>query len=315
MTAFVVSLFIYKNNHVFHGVKYSLLLLAIWFHCCFLCPLLGLGDALHASAPDTSKLKNDTSSSLTHFIPIEKPVLEIHGIRGFCLFEKPFKPTIIIDAGHGGKDPGSLSASGRKEKDVTLAAALIIAEEIKNTHRYHVRLTRCKDCFVPKRGRFQTARDTHADFFISIHADNHPSAKIRGLTIYTLSDKASDAEASRLAKQENKAVYFDHLDLVANEEQFLYDIIVDIAQNGSARSARQLAKLLHNELKAIRIGKLMKLRSADLAVLKAPEIPSLLVELGYLSNPQDEKLIITESYNKKLATSLIRALDKYYKKT
>ena len=230
---------------------------------------------------------------------------------------KPYLPTIILDAGHGGKDPGSISRSGLHEKDITLKAAVFLYKELRKTLRYNVVLTRQKDVFVPKRERFAIARNAKADFLISIHADNHPSMHVRGLTIYTLSAKASDTEALRLSEQENKRDYFGFsMENVAQKEaDGLFDVFVDIAQRGSSNTALILAKGFHIILKKSAIGKVMSLRSADLAVLKAPEVPSILVELGYLSNAKDEKLIQTLKYKKAIARSLIQALDTYFKKS
>ncbi len=230
--------------------------------------------------------------------------------------KKPTRPCIVIDAGHGGKDPGSISIRGRKEKHVALKAALVFAEELRKSGRYVVKLTRTRDVFVPVRQRFKVARQANADFFISIHADSHPSKQVRGLSIYTLSRKASDHEAQRLSQQENKAAYYENIAL--DDESLdgdLVDVITDIARSGSSRTALMLAKALHDDLTKAKLAKVMKLRSAGLKVLKAPEVPSILVELGFLSNQHDEVLVHSAKYHKNLAKSLIRALDRYYDKT
>ena len=253
--------------------------------------------------------------SVNGFIPPHKPQQTIHDIRGFHNPPKPIRPSIVIDAGHGGKDPGAISISGYKEKHIALRAAKLLASELKKTGRYHVSLTRSRDVFLPIRKRYACARKAHADFFISIHADSHPSKSVRGLTIYTLSRKASDREAARLARRENKAAYFDHLPLADDLDEGIYDVLVDIAQGGSSRTAQKLAKKLHASCARHKVGKLMQLRSAALTVLKAPEVPSLLIELGYLSNKHDERLVQSKAYLNKLAKSLIHALDSYYTKT
>tara|TARA_R110002095_G_scaffold2288_1_gene9523 strand:- start:973 stop:2178 length:1206 start_codon:yes stop_codon:yes gene_type:complete len=230
------------------------------------------------------------------------------------LLEKPFRPTIVIDPGHGGHDPGSISCRGHFEKHVTLAAAKILLADLKKAGRYHVLLTRDKDVFVAKRERFARARESQADFFISVHADSHPLKTLRGLSIYTLSAKASDAEAERLAKQENKSDFLEDLQFAENASLDVSNVLIDIAQRGSKNTALQLAKKLQHCLQENKIGKLMTLRSADLAVLKAPDTPSILIELGYLSNEKDEKLVRSIAYQKKLAQSLLEALDKYFSK-
>ena len=230
------------------------------------------------------------------------------------LCSKPFRPTIVIDPGHGGHDPGSVSCRGYFEKNVTLQAAKTIFTELKKTGHYHVVLTRKKDVFVAKRERFAKARESQADFLISIHADSHPLKKLRGITIYTLSAKASDAEAARLAKQENKSEFLEDLQFTENSTKDVSNVLIDIAQRGSKNTALQLAKRIHTCLGKNKVGKLMTLRSADLAVLKAPDTPSILIELGYLSNEKDEKLVRSVTYQKKLAQSLVEALGQYFDK-
>lgn len=230
------------------------------------------------------------------------------------LCSKPFRPTIVIDPGHGGHDPGSVSCRGYFEKHVTLQAAKNISAALKKTGRYHVVLTRKKDEFVAKRVRFAKARESQADFFISVHADSHPLKKLRGITIYTLSAKASDAEAERLAKQENKSEFLEDLQFTESTTKDVSNVLIDIAQRGSKNTALQLAKKIHNSLRVNKVGKLMTLRSADLAVLKAPDTPSILIELGYLSNEKDEKLVRSVTYQKKLAQSLVEALGQYFDK-
>lgn len=227
---------------------------------------------------------------------------------------KPFRPTIVIDPGHGGHDPGSVSCRGHFEKHVTLEAAKNISAELKKTGRYHVVLTREKDEFVAKRVRFAKARESQADFLISIHADSHPLKTLRGVTIYTLSAKASDAEAERLAKKENKSEFLEDLQFTESTTKDVSNVLIDIAQRGSKNTALQLAEKIHSCLGKNKVGKLMTLRSADLAVLKAPDTPSILIELGYLSNEKDEKLVRSVTYQKKIAQSLVEALGHYFDK-
>lgn len=254
--------------------------------------------------PKPSSIVQNTSS--------DKPY---HQGIPLSLVSKPFRPCIIIDAGHGGKDPGSISIRRRYEKHVCLIAAKVIAEALITTGRYNVKLTRKHDSFVPLRQRFRVARESHADFFISIHADSHPSQEVRGMTIYTLSNIASDKEALRLSKQENKFSYYENISLDETIDGDVIDIITDIARRGSSTTALMLAEELHADLKKNKTFHVRKLRSAGLTVLKAPEVPSILIELGYLSNKHDERLVHSPEYHKDLANSLIRALDRYYDKT
>ena len=227
------------------------------------------------------------------------------------LLMKPFRPSIVIDAGHGGYDPGSISGRGVFEKSVTLVAAKRIAAILKKSGRYHVKLTRNRDIFVPKRERFAIARAAKADFFISIHADNHPDKKLQGLTIYTLSGVASDKEAARLAKRENSDEFLSGFSLESKEAE-VSDILIALSQAETNNISLQVAKHLHESIAAAKFTKLMTLRCADLAVLKAPDTPSMLIELGYLSNLEDEKLIQQQDFQKKVADHLLKALDNYF---
>jgi N-acetylmuramoyl-L-alanine amidase len=221
------------------------------------------------------------------------------------------KPVIIIDAGHGGIDPGAIGASGTLEKEITLAYARAVAQALAATGRYHVVLTRKKDNFIRLRQRIAIARGAGADLFLSLHADKDGTSDLRGASVYTLSEQASDAEAEALATTENKADIIAGVDL-SNENQVVTDILIDLAQretqNLSARFAgmlvlelKQETKLLHNTH-----------RFAGFAVLKAPDVPAVLVELGYLSSRQDESLLASPEHRTKMAAAIVRAANAYF---
>lgn len=223
------------------------------------------------------------------------------------------KPVVVIDAGHGGVDPGTSGKSGIYEKNITLAMARTLGEKLRATGRYTVVLTRDRDIFLPLRERVAKAREAGGDLFMSLHADAIRNPRIRGLSIYTLSEKASDKEAEQLADKENKADLIAGMDLSAESPE-VTNILIDLAQretmNQSSRFATNLVGELRRETNLLR----RTHRFAGFAVLKAPDIPSVLVELGFLSNPQDESQLRTKGYRAQLADAITRGVDVYFEK-
>lgn len=220
-------------------------------------------------------------------------------------------PVVAIDAGHGGVDPGAIGQRGTAEKDIALAYALELARRLETGGRYRVVLTRARDLFVRLRDRIAIARAAGADLFISLHADAHDTPALRGASVYTLSEQASDAEAAALAAKENKADLIAGVDL-SGESEVVANILIDLAQretkNLSARFAAMLVKELKKDTPLLRNSH----RFAGFAVLKAPDVPSLLVELGYLSSRQDEALLRSADGRARLAAALGRAIDAYF---
>ncbi|MBM3514293.1 MAG: N-acetylmuramoyl-L-alanine amidase [Alphaproteobacteria bacterium] len=225
--------------------------------------------------------------------------------------ERGKKLTIAVDPGHGGIDPGAIGKSGIYEKNITLAAAQQLKAKLEATGRYRVVLTRARDTSLGLRQRIDIARHAPADAFISLHADSVRSAGVRGLSVYTLSEKASDAEAGMLAESENKSDLIIGMDL-GRETQEVRNILIDLAQRESMNLAAKMATLLIGELRR-EVALLRNThRFAGFAVLKAPDIPSVLVEMGYLSNKQDEAALKKEAYRGKLMTAVVKALDQYF---
>ena len=202
------------------------------------------------------------------------------------------KHVIVIDPGHGGADPGTIGSSGVYEKHITIAMARQIKQTLEQTGRYEVVLTRDRDIFIPLRGRVARSRKAGADLFISIHADSIKDKKISGSSVYTLSEKASDKEAARLAEKENKADLVAGIDLDAQNDEITAFILLDLAQRESMNESARFANVLVQELK--RASEVLRNthRFAGFAVLKAPDVPSVLVELGFLSNAKDEKTCV-----------------------
>jgi len=224
---------------------------------------------------------------------------------------KPAVRVIAIDPGHGGADPGTQGPSGTLEKFITLAAARTLKEELEATGRFRVFLTRERDVFVRLRDRIARARESGAELFISLHADAIKNSRIRGASVYTLSETASDAEAAALAEKENKVDLIAGVDL-SGESPEVADILIDLAQretmNESAHFANLLVKDLGNELDLLRNTH----RFAGFAVLKAPDVPSVLLEMGFLSNREDEAALRSKPYRRQLARAVARAVEKYF---
>jgi N-acetylmuramoyl-L-alanine amidase len=221
------------------------------------------------------------------------------------------KPLIYIDPGHGGPDPGTIGQDGVYEKDITMATAKELERQLLASGHYRVKLTRETDRFVALRARFEMARQDHADLFISIHVDSNPFEDARGATVYTLSETASDAEAGALAAKENKADLIDGVDL-SQQNNTVTSILIDLAQRETKNRSAAFAELLVHDLGQITLMQLNSHRYAGFAVLKAPDIPSVLIELGYLSDAQDEALLISPQHRAKLAAAMLHAVDGYY---
>ncbi|HEX6092848.1 MAG TPA: N-acetylmuramoyl-L-alanine amidase [Dongiaceae bacterium] len=217
---------------------------------------------------------------------------------------------IALDAGHGGKDPGATGINGTEEKEITLKMALELKALLEGTGRYDVLLVREDDTLIPLRKRIEIARQSGADLFISLHADHNDNKHQRGASVYTLSETASDAEAAALATRENKEDLITGVDL-SHQSQMVTSILIDLAQretkNLSARFASYVTKQLSTTTRMVYSSH----RFAGFAVLKSPDVPSILVELGYLSNELDEKELVSKRYRGRMAKAILRAIDQY----
>lgn len=219
--------------------------------------------------------------------------------------------TVMIDPGHGGVDPGTIGISGIYEKHITLAMARAIKSALENTGRYKVVMSRDRDIFIRLRDRIRLARDADADLFISIHADTIKNRKISGPSVYTLSERASDKEAAALADKENKADLIAGIDLT-NENADVTGILIDLAQRETMNQSARFAGMLVGELKKRTKVLRNTHRFAGFAVLKAPDVPSVLLELGFLSNPKDERALRDRRYRARLAGGVAKAIDGYF---
>ena len=221
------------------------------------------------------------------------------------------KPVVAIDPGHGGIDPGTIGVTGVREKTVTLALAKELRQALQATGRFEVVLTRESDVFVPLRERVSRARAAGAELFISLHADSVKASGVRGASVYTLSTKASGPEAAALAAKENQADVIGGMDL-GQYTGDLAAILIDLAQqesmNVSAMFAARLIPELASEARVLRNTH----RFAGFAVLKAPDVPSVLIEMGYLSNRNDEKMLASRNSRQPLVRAMTRAIGSHF---
>jgi N-acetylmuramoyl-L-alanine amidase len=218
---------------------------------------------------------------------------------------------IAIDPGHGGVDPGARGISGAWEKDLTLLQARELRRQLLQHGGYRVVMTRDRDVFVRLRERIAIAQRAGADIFISLHADSIADRSVRGGAIYTLSEQASDKEAAALAAKENKADIIAGIDL-NDQSRTVAKILIDLRQrltkNDSVTFAKALVNQLDDSMRLLRNNH----RFAGFAVLKAPDIPSVLIEMGYLSNRVDERLLKRARHRQKVATAIVKAIDGYF---
>jgi N-acetylmuramoyl-L-alanine amidase len=223
------------------------------------------------------------------------------------------RPLIVLDPGHGGIDNGTRAASGELEKAMVLDFALLLRDKIEKLGKYRVAMTRTDDVFVPLAERVRLARVRQASLFISIHADalGRGDGDAQGATVYTLSETASDAEAARLAEAENKADIISGVDL-STEPGDVADILIDLAQRETKTFSAQFARTLVGELKSVARMHKNPLKSAGFRVLKSADVPSVLVELGYVSNRQDLKQLTSELWRSRTADSIVQAVDSYF---
>jgi N-acetylmuramoyl-L-alanine amidase len=224
------------------------------------------------------------------------------------------RPVVVIDPGHGGVDNGTM-AGGEAEKGLVLGFGLALRDRIEKSGKYRVVMTRIDDTFIPLADRVRIARNQSAALFVSIHADALPRGEgdAQGATIYTLSDRASDAEAERLAEAENKADAIGGVNLT-EEPTDVADILIDLAQRETRTFSNRFARLLMNEMKHTARMHKHPLKSAGFRVLKAPDVPSVLVELGYVSNKGDLEHLVSESWRSRTVGSMAQAIDTFFGK-
>jgi N-acetylmuramoyl-L-alanine amidase len=219
---------------------------------------------------------------------------------------------IAIDAGHGGEDPGAMGPSGTREKDVTLSISRKLAERINRQRGMRAVLIRDGDYFIPLRKRIEKARQFQADLFVSIHADAFDDRRVRGSSVYTLSNGGATSEAARwLAERENRADLIGGVNL-AEQNDVLASVLLDMTQNATIEHSSIAAERVLSKLQALGDVHQTRIQKAGFAVLKSPDIPSMLVETAFISNPDEEKRLRSGSYQEKLADYLVEGIIDYF---
>jgi N-acetylmuramoyl-L-alanine amidase len=220
---------------------------------------------------------------------------------------------VVLDPGHGGIDPGTRAPSGELEKDLVLEFTSMLRAKLEATGKYRVMMTRADDTFVELSERVRFARQRQAQLLISIHCDAlaRGEGEAEGATVYTLSDKASDAEAQRLADAENRADVVAGVDLAA-EPNDIADILIDLAQRETRAFSAQFARNVVKDMRTVARLHKRPQRSAGFRVLKAPDVPSVLIELGYVSNSRDLKQLMSESWRSRTGDAIVRAIHTYF---
>jgi len=221
---------------------------------------------------------------------------------------KPRAPRLLmIDPGHGGRDPGAIGVSGTHEKDVTLDIARRLTNAIASRSGTDAKLTRDEDIFLPLEDRVKISRDARADLFVSIHADSAPNTDARGLSVYTLSEHATDSFSKQLADHENEADMMGGMDLPPADKDvtaILFDLASRRAHNTAQHARASFVSQLGHNWRLLE----SPMRAANFVVLRAPDVPSMLVETGFLSNPKDEHILRDPAERDKIAKLMAKSL-------
>jgi len=222
--------------------------------------------------------------------------------------------TIALDPGHGGEDPGAIGRAGSREKDVVLAIARRLKQKLEQENNMRVMLTRDGDFFVPLQTRVKKARGVQADLFVSIHADAFIEPRARGSSVFVLSEKGATSTAARwLAKKENDADLIGGINLKDQNKQ-LAGVLLDLSTTAQINDSMKVGKVVLKEIAGVNRLHKPAVEQAGFAVLKAPDIPSILIESAFISNPEEEARLSDEGYQDELAEAIVRGIKKYFSK-
>ena len=222
--------------------------------------------------------------------------------------------TIALDPGHGGEDPGAIGRAGSREKDVVLAIAKRLKQKLEQEDNMRVMLTRDGDFFVPLQTRVKKARGVQADLFVSIHADAFIEPRARGSSVFVLSEKGATSTAARwLAKKENDADLIGGINL-KNQDKQLAGVLLDLSTTAQINDSMKVGKVVLKEISGVNRLHKPAVEQAGFAVLKAPDIPSILIESAFISNPEEEARLSDEAYQDELAEAIVRGIKKYFAK-
>ncbi|WEJ05675.1 N-acetylmuramoyl-L-alanine amidase [Pseudomonas sp. FJ2-5-13] len=240
--------------------------------------------------------------------PLVAPVDKAHPKRDII---------VVVDPGHGGKDPGAIGSKGQREKDVVLSIAQLLAKRLKREKGFDVKLVRNDDFFVPLRKRVDIARQHKADMFISVHADAAPRLTASGASVYALSEGgATSATARFMAQRENGADLLGATTLLnlKDKDPMLAGVILDMSMNATIASSLQLGSSVLGSLQSITSLHQKRVEQAGFAVLKSPDVPSILVETGFISNARDAQRLVTARHQQAVADGLFEGLKRYFQK-
>ncbi|WP_338488926.1 N-acetylmuramoyl-L-alanine amidase [Pseudomonas trivialis] len=240
--------------------------------------------------------------------PLVAPVDKAHPRRDII---------VVVDPGHGGKDPGAVGSKGQREKDVVLSIAQLLAKRLKREKGFDVKLVRNDDFFVPLRKRVEIAHKHNADMFISVHADAAPRITASGASVYALSEGgATSATARFMAQRENGADLLGATSLLnlKDKDPMLAGVILDMSMNATIASSLQLGHSILGSLEGITSLHQKRVEQAGFAVLKSPDVPSILVETGFISNARDSARLVTARHQQAVADGLFEGLKKYFQK-
>lgn len=254
-------------------------------------------DLVSTKAPQTAPM-----------VPRETPRIDVHPKRDII---------VVVDPGHGGKDPGAVGAKGEREKDVVLSIAQLLAKRLKKEKGFDVKLVRNDDFFVPLRKRVEIARQHKADMFISVHADAAPRLTASGASVYCLSEGgATSATARFMAQRENGADLLGATSLLnlKDKDPMLAGVILDMSMNATIAASLQLGNTVLGSLAGITTLHQKRVEQAGFAVLKSPDVPSILVETGFISNVRDSQRLVTARHQQAVADGLFEGLQRYFER-
>ncbi len=287
--------------------------------CAFILVQFAMGNEVLASSEVTPRLKPTLATSS---VTVENTVREVvQPVSRYFPDSIPYprpaphlngkiktKPVIFIDAGHGGRDPGAIGIRGTHEKVITTKASESLKQMLEKTGRYEVVLTRPKDVYLDHETRLRLAREGGADLFISVHADSAGNKSARGASVYTLADRAKGRSKRLVNNTQNWIMDID----LSKQSDPVGDILVDLAQRKTESQSEQFADILISELEKSTQLVGNSHRRAGYFVLLAPDVPAVLLELGFLSNAEDEKLLNKQSHRDKIMRSVVKAIDEYF---
>lgn len=274
----------------------------VLLNCFLLAPQDGQGHRL------VLDLVNAKPASKPAMVPRETPSNQAHPKRDIV---------VVVDPGHGGKDPGAVGAKGEREKDVVLSIAQLLAKRLKKEKGFDVKLVRNDDFFVPLRKRVDIARQHKADMFISVHADAAPRLTASGASVYCLSEGgATSATARFMAQRENGADLLGATSLLnlKDKDPMLAGVILDMSMNATIAASLQLGSTVLGSLAGITTLHQKRVEQAGFAVLKSPDVPSILVETGFISNARDSQRLVTPRHQQAVADGLFEGLQRYFQK-